>query len=180
MLAALSLSPDTSPSIGRLTAAKPKTRPDPSAMVRHRFTEAEFQLPPRIVVEAPIAAHRPFQVSLPRLVEGLDKVHLPVLGLSCLDHAGQEAGLVGGGGKGAFPHPPCTRPTHLADPDLLAGESSLEPLPDLPHMGDGFVLSHRIVLPIREDVDGDEVGGRCQLGGLQPELPDVGIGDGKA
>ena len=37
----------------------------------------------------------------------------------------------------------------------------------------------RLILPIGQDVDGNEVGGFCELGRLQPELPDVGIGDGK-
>ena len=42
------------------------------------------------------------------------------------------------------------------------------------------VRAHGIVLPIREDVDGDEVGRRGKLGRLEPELPDIGIGDGKS
>src|SRR4029079_5678186 len=36
------------------------------------------------------------------------------------------------------------------------------------------------ILPIRQDVDGDEIGGGRELGRLQPELPDIGIGDGKS
>ncbi len=47
-------------------------------------------------------------------------------------------------------------------------------------MRDRLGCRDRLILPIGQDVDGDEIGGLSELGRLQPELPDIGIGDGKA
>ena len=46
-------------------------------------------------------------------------------------------------------------------------------------MGDGVRLADRIVLPIGEDVDRHEIHRRGELRRFEPELPDIGIGDGK-
>ena len=47
-------------------------------------------------------------------------------------------------------------------------------------MRDGLRRRDRLVLPIGQDVDGDEIDGRGELWRLEPELPNVGIGDGQA
>ena len=46
-------------------------------------------------------------------------------------------------------------------------------------MGDGVRLADRIVLPVGEDVDRHEIHRRGELRRLEPELPHIGIGDGK-
>ncbi len=149
----------------------------PIWVVRYGLAEAEFQLAVGVVIKSPIAPDGAFKQPLPRLVEGLDEVHPPTPRLGRRHDAAQHARLIGGGGERSVAHPPRTRPPHLSDPNLLAGEGRLKPLPDLAHMGDRIVRRDRRVLPIGENVDGDEVGGRRKLGRLQPELPDIGIGD---
>ena len=44
-------------------------------------------------------------------------------------------------------------------------------------MGRGARRRQRKILPIGQDMDGDEIDRVLQVGIAQPELPDVGIGD---
>ena len=140
----------------------------------------EFRLALLIVVDAPIAADRPFHQALPGLVERLDQVHLPPLLLGRRNDIAQEARLVDRRGERPFAHSSGTRPADFADPDLLAGEVRLHSVPDLAHMGEGVLRAHRIVLPIGEDVDGDEVGCRGKFWRLEPKFPDIGISHGES
>ena len=149
-------------------------------MVRHGLAPAELQLPRAVVEHAPIAADGAFQQPLPRLVESLDQIDLPIAGLRCFHHAAQDQRLIGGRGERAVAHAAFARPAHLADQNFLPGKNLCHLLPHLAHMRGRFCRCDRLVLPIGQDVDGDEIGGGRELGRLQPELPDIGIGDGKA
>ena len=149
-------------------------------MVRHGLAPAELQLPRAVVEHAPIAADGAFQQPLPRLVEGLDQIDLPIAGLRCFHHAAQHQRLIGGRGERAVAHAAFAWPADLADQNLLPGKNLRHLLPHLAHMRDRLGGRDRLILPIGQDVDGDEVGGLSEFGRLQPELPDIGIGDGKA
>ena len=133
-----------------------------------------------IVVEPPIAAHGPFQQALPRLVERLDQVDLPPL-LPWLPQRRRSRRAPDWPARG---EPLRASGRHLASPPRRSRSpcrgSRLHFVADLPHMGDGILRAHRIVLPIGKDVDGDEVGRRGELGRLEPKFPDIGIGDRQA
>src|SRR5262249_725675 len=90
-------------------------RDTPVGLVRYRLAKAKFGFPPRIVIKPPIAADSPFQKALPRLVEGFDQIHLPILLLSCRYDVGQDTSLIGRRGERTVAHPPFARPAHLAD-----------------------------------------------------------------
>ena len=47
-------------------------------------------------------------------------------------------------------------------------------------MGGGVFGADRKVLPIGQDVDGDEIDRVIDFAVAQPEFPDIGIGDGNA
>ncbi len=131
--------------------------------------------PPLGIEHAPEAAHRPLQPALPWLVDALHEVDGEAVALCHHQHLADEAGLIDGAGQGLLAHPPPARPADLADEDGLAGEGQAHGRHDLANVTHGRLDGHGPVLPVGEDVDGEDVDGVRDLGVLQPELPDVGV-----
>ena len=73
-------------------------------------------------------------------------------------------------------HPPVTRPTGFADQDLLAGKGSGYLLANVIHMRGRIFGTGRKVLPIGQEMNGDEIDIGADLPVAQPEFPDVGVG----
>ena len=77
--------------------------------------------------------------------------------------------------------PACARPAGLADQQFAPGK--LRPHDRHGCRGYGRIAAptDRIVLPVRQDVDGDEIDVGLEGGAIpSPELPDVGVGDRQA
>ena len=68
-------------------------------------------------------------------------------------------------------------PAGLADQDVLGGELVAKYLTHLGDMLYGLVNTGRVIFPVRQQVNGQEVHRRSDFRVLQPELPDVCIGD---
>ncbi len=77
----------------------------------------------------------------------------------------------------ALAHASGARPAEFADHDLLAGKIIGDVPADRRDMIGGLRSPDRIVLPVRQDVHGDEIDRARELAIANPELPDVGIGD---
>jgi len=103
---------------------------------------------------------------------------LLIFATAWLSRRKEDAGQDGWGGQRTVAHTALARPAHLADPDLLPGKNLRDLIPYLAHMREGLCRRDRLVLPIGQDVDGDKIDGGGELGRLEPELPNVGIGDG--
>jgi hypothetical protein len=129
------------------------------------------------VEETPVAADGPFLLALPGLVEGLDQVVAPALGLGHAHEAAHEPGLVDPARHGGLALAPLARPAGLPNQDWPPGECRRHPLPHPPHLLQGLVDPVGLVFPVGEQVDGQEVDLRRDLGVPEPELPDVGVGD---
>ena len=123
-----------------------------------------------------MAADRAFQRPLPRLIEGFDHVDAETFPLAARKHVSDDARLIGRRRQRALAHAARARPADFADHDLLAGEVSDHALADCIDVIGGGPRRDRIVFPIGQDVDGDEIHRACELAIAQPELPHVGIG----
>jgi hypothetical protein len=145
-------------------------------MVRYRTTPREFDLARFAIDQAPMAADGALKNTFPGLVESLDQIGAEVLPLGERQHVVQHAGLAHRRRQGAFPHSPHTRPAGFSDQDLLAGKGGRDLAPDRLDMGAGILGRDREILPIRQDVDGDEIDRLEQRRIAQPEFPDIGIG----
>lgn len=147
-------------------------------MIRHRLSPVELQRPCRIVEKTPIASDRALKQALPRLIEGLDQIDLPAALLGGFHHTAQHQGLVSAGGQRTVAHASGARPTDLPDPNLLPSKGFCHLGPHGAYVLDGTLGPDGLIFPIGENVDGDEVDSGRKLGRLQPELPNIGIGDG--
>ena len=150
--------------------------PRPMRMVRDRLPPDEFLLARCIVEQAPMAADRALQRALPGLVEGFDHVDAETLPLAALEHIRDDARLIGRRRQRALAHAARARPADFADHNLLAGEVSDHAFANRIDVIGGVPRRDRIVFPIGQNVDGDEVHRGCELAIAQPELPYVGIG----
>ncbi len=83
-------------------------------------------------------------------------------------------------GSAPCAHPPLARPAGLADQDFLAGKRHRDLLADRIDMGGGVFRPDREILPIGQDVDGDEIDRVIDFAIAQPVFPDIGVGDGNA
>ncbi len=126
--------------------------------------------------QAPVAAHRAFADALPGLVEGFDQVVAPAVLLGHVDEATDELGLVDAAGQGGFALASLAGPAGLTDQDVLRRKALAEVLADLAYMGKSLVDARRIIFPVGQQVDGEEVHRRRHLGMAQPELPHIGVG----
>lgn len=124
-----------------------------------------------------MTADCPFEPPLPRLIEGLDEVRPPRLFLGRRHDPGQHASLVHGRRQGLSPHASGARPADLSYENLLMGECLRNPLPDVADMRQDIVRGNRVIFPIGQDMDGHEIDRVDKLRSLQPELPDIRIGD---
>ncbi|MNF80932.1 hypothetical protein D3C84_631860 [compost metagenome] len=68
------------------------------------------------------------------------------------------------------------RPAGFANHHVLGREAIAEHLAYLGDVLQGGVDVRRIVFPVRQQVDGEEIHCRCDFRMFEPELPDVGVG----
>ena len=129
------------------------------------------------IKQPPVTAHCTFTGTLPRLVEGFDQVVFPAVLFGQGDKATNEFGFVDAARQGGFALAAFAGPAGFADQDVFI-EFAAEFLAHLGNVVDGLVDPGRVVFPIRQQVDGQKVYCRCNLGVLQPELPHIGVGDG--
>ncbi len=92
------------------------------------------------------------------------------------DEAADELGLVDPAGQRGFSLPAFTGPAGLANQHVLGGEAVAEHLAHLGHVVQGGVDVRRIIFPVRQQVDGEEIHRRGDFRVLEPELPDIGVG----
>ena len=150
--------------------------PDPEGVIGDRLTPGKLCLPLLGIEQAPIATDGALPLALPGLVEGLDEVDAKLLPLRQGHDLVEEARLVDPRRQGALAHPARARPTNLTDEDLPARKGRDDLLAARLGMGDGRRHRGREVLPVRQQVDGDEIDGVGQFGMAQPELGHVGVG----
>src|SRR5262249_7594639 len=110
------------------------------------------------------------------LVIGFDEIGAVVLALGQRHDIVQGPRLVGRRRQGALAHAAGARPSELAQEHLLVRKGGDDLLADGIDMARGVAGRDRKVLPVRQDVDGDEVDRARYLAIAQPELPYVRIG----
>ncbi len=148
----------------------------PERVVADGYPGRIFQLAFDPVEQPPIAAHRSFPATLPRLVIGLEKIDAKIFLSRPLENLGNETRLVDAGSQRAVAHPPVARPAGFADQDLLAGKGCHHLLAKAVDMRGRIFGARRNVLPIRQEMGGDEINVLAHFAVAQPELPDIGIG----
>ena len=176
-----------SASAAHATAKDQRTEEDQAAHrqplrpVRHvRHRPGQHALVLTIGIEqSPVAADRALGGRpLPGLVDRLDQVVAdPALGGASRKLA-DEARLVDDPRLARTAHSSRGGPAGFADHHGLAGEARAKPGVALQHLGRR--LGHRRwsrIVPVRQQMDGQEVHGRRDFRVLEPELPDVGISD---
>ena len=165
------------PQGGRQADDGPQPAQIPVRIFRNRASGRELGL--AITVEdPPVAAHGAFLTPLPGLVEALDEVVVQVVVSRSLAELAHEARLVDSAGHGRIPLAAFAGPAGLSDQHVLAIEHLAHALGRAGDVVDGGVDAHRVILPVRQDVDGDERDMPGQLGVLAPELPDISVGHG--
>ena len=150
---------------------------EPMRVIGNGAGEAEFRRAGRALEDAPIATRRPFKHALPRLIERLDDVETKILPLRQGRSLGYGARLVRRRRPRPLAHAACARPAELTDHDLLARDSGGHFLADGGDVGGGELRRNWKVLPIGQDMDGDEIDCVLHVGITQPILPDVSVGD---
>ena len=125
----------------------------------------------------PIAADGAFKRALPRLVKRLDDIKPNSLALGRRQSFDDGDRLVRSRRPRAFAHPAGARPAELADDDLLVGKGRGDPVADGDEVRRRARRRYRKVLPIGQDVDGDEIDRALHVRIAQPKFPHVGIGD---
>ncbi len=148
----------------------------PERIVADRHPRRIFQLPLGAVEQPPVAADRALPASLPRLVIGLEEIDAEIVPSRPLQNFGNETRLVDAGSQRAVAHPPMARPAGLADQDLLAGKGRDHLLANFVDMRGRIFGARRNVLPIGQEMRGDEIDILADLAIAQPEFPDIGIG----
>ena len=141
---------------------------------RHRAVQRELGAAPG-VPQPPVGARAPLGGDLPGLVEGFDQVVVQPPGVRLLQEAAHEQRLVRRRGAGQPERRAVAGPADLGHHHRAVGKAGLHPR-DLVQGG-----LHRLVdaglLPVGQDVDGDEVHVPGQLGLGQPDMPGLGVGD---
>ena len=152
---------------------------------RHRLAELELVVTLG-VEQTPGGADRALLAGLPVLVEGFDDVVVELLAVGDRAEGREVAHLLDPAGPRVGAHAAVARPARLADHDRLAREAVLHLLVDVDDVlldgrlavGLAAIEPDRHVLPVRQDVDGDEVDLVGQRRVAHPEFPDVGVGHG--
>ncbi|MNU99087.1 hypothetical protein D3C71_892110 [compost metagenome] len=148
----------------------------PIRHVRHRSCQDALVLTIS-VKQPPVTTYRTFAGALPRLVKGFDQVVVPALLLGHGDKTANELGLIDSARQGGFTLTAFARPACFANHHVLGREFVAEYLAHFGHMLQCGIDVRRIIFPVRQQVDGQEVHGRCDFRMFEPELPDVGVSD---
>ena len=141
--------------------------------IADRAGPVEFRLA-RGVEQAPIGTDAAFE-DLPRLVDRFDDVVVDAIGLGARDEVAQHDGLLDAAGIGVLEIVARARPAELGDDDALAGIGLAQLVVDQDRLIDAWLVGE--AFPIGQDVRGDEVDRRDQLGMLDPDVPDFAGGD---
>ena len=144
-------------------------------MIGYRRAPGELGHARGIVEQSPMAADSAFERALPWFIERFDHVDVEFLAARQRQHVLDHARLVRRRRQRALAHASGARPANLADDDLLAGKGRHQPAADLRQMGGGLSRWNWKILPIGQDMDGDEVGSVGDIPVAQPEFPHVGI-----
>ena len=135
-----------------------------------------FQLAFGPVEQPPVTADRSFPAALPRLVIGLEKIDAKIVLSRPLENLGNETRLIDAGSQRAVAHPPMAWPAGFADQNLLAGKGCRHLLANVIDMRGRIFGARRNVLPIRQEMGGDEIDILAHFAVTQPEFPDIGVG----
>ncbi len=129
---------------------------------------------PRGVEQAPIRPDAAFH-RLPRLIDRLDDVVVDAIGLGAADEIADQQSLLDAAGIGVVEIVAGARPAELGDHDALAGINTPQLVVDF----DGVVdrMGGVGAAPVRQDVRGDEIDRRDELGMVDPGAPDFAGGD---
>ena len=102
---------------------------------------------------------------------------MPALLLGHGDETANELGFIDPARQSGFTLATFAWPAGFANHHVLGGEFVAEHLAHFGHMLQGGVDVRRIVFPIGQQMDGEEIHGWRDFRVLEPELPDVGISD---
>ncbi len=154
----------------------PRRLPAPVRVVGDGAAPGELGFAPVGVEQPPMAADRALELALPGLIVGLDQIDPIVLASGEGDHLMQRTRLIHRRRQGGFAHAAGARPSELAHENVLIREGRDDPFADGIDVPGGIARGNGEVLPVGEDMDGDEVDGSGDLAVAQPELPHIGIG----
>ena len=141
--------------------------------IADRAGPVEFRLT-RGVEQTPIGTDAAF-IGLPRLVDRFDDVVVDAIGLGAGDEVAQHGGLLDAPRNGVVHIVARARPAELGDDDALAGISRPQLVVDQDRLIDRLLGGE--AFPIGQDVRGNIIDLRDQLGMLDPHVPDFAGGD---
>ena len=129
------------------------------------------------VKQPPITPDSTFAAAFPGLVEGFDQVVIPAILLGLCHKTANELGFIDSAWQRRFALTAFARPASLADQNVFGRKFAAKHLTDLRDMVECLIDTGRIIFPIRQQVNGQEVDSRGNLRVLQPKLPHVSVSD---
>src|SRR5262249_30689222 len=127
------------------------------------------------VEQPPMAANGSLPATLPPRVVGFKQIDAKVLPFGAIENLADETHLIDARRQRTIAHSPAACPAGLADQHVLARKGSGHSSADVVDIGGSLFGANRKVLPVWQDVDGDEIELVCNLPVTQPKFPDVGI-----
>src|SRR5215469_937609 len=127
--------------------------PDPERVIGNGLRAREFRRACSGGEESPMSPHRPFECTLPGLVECLDDIHVELFALAQRKHVLDDTGLVSRRREGTLAHATRAGPADFANQHLFARKGGND------RTTNGFDVRHRCtggdreILPIREDMN---------------------------
>src|SRR6188508_1076965 len=123
-----------------------------------------------------MTADRPFEGAFPGLIESFNDVDVEIPKLAEREHVLDDPCLVDRRWQRAFSHAASAWPADLADENFLAWKRVYDSPADGIDVCPGPAGGNRKVLPIGQDMNGDEINGIGDVAVTKPEFPDVRIG----
>src|SRR5262249_34158909 len=154
-----------------------RSLPAPVVMIGDKSTPGEFRLSSIRIEQPPMSAYGALELALPGLVVCLDEVDAIIPASGVVDHLVHGARLIHRRWQCAFTHATGARPAEFADEHVLARKGSDHLRVNGIDMRAGMACGNRESLPIRQDMDGDEIDRAGHVAVAQPELPDIGVAD---
>src|SRR5215510_14487758 len=106
-----------------------------------------------------MASDRALKSTLPGLIKRLNDINVEILALAQRQHILNNARLVCRRRKRTFTHPARTRPANFTKENFLPQKRSRYLATDLFVMGHRVLCGDREILPIRQNMDCDEIDG---------------------